>query len=149
VPAIIAVNSPAGTYPSRPIQLAALSGDRLPGSSKNAGSLGITYTQPMGDGEIIANWTATYRGNVVSRLGWNRAFGDLLPAYTTHRASLTYDTDRYSIGLFATNIFDKYAVTSVNQDRSRVGVNDDVRLRYYGQAVLSPRTVGIEASFKY
>lgn len=149
VPAIIAVNSPAGIYPSRPIQLAALSGDRLPGSAKNSGSLGITYTQPVWDGEITANWTATYRGNMVSRLGWNRAYGDLIPGYTTHRASVSYDTDKYSIGLFATNIFDKYAVTSVNNDRSRVGVNDGVRLRYYGQSVLSPRTVGIEARFKY
>jgi iron complex outermembrane recepter protein len=149
VPGIIAVNDPPGTYPSRPIQLAALDGDRLPGSAKHSGALGATYTVPVGDGEVIADWTATYRGNVVSRLGWDRAYGDLIPSYTTHRASIFYETDRYSIGLWANNIFDKYAVTSVSQDRSRVGVNDDVRLRYYGQSVLNPRTFGIEARVKY
>ena len=146
---IIAVNDPAGTYPSNPIQLDALSGDRLPGSAKNSGSLGVAYSLPFRDGNIVADWTATYRGNVVTRLGWDRAFGDKLPSYVLHRASLAYETDRYSLGLFANNIFDKYAVASVANDRSRVGLNDGVVLRYYKQTVINPRTFGIEARFKY
>jgi len=146
---IIAVNDPPGTYPSTPIQLDALSGDRLPGSAKNSGSLGASYTLPFADGNIVADWTATYRGNVVTRLGWDRAYGDKLPSYVLHRASLTYETERYSLGLFANNIFDKYAVASVANDRSRVGLNDGVRLRYYKQTVINPRTFGIEARFKY
>lgn len=149
VPAIIAVNSPAATYPSSPIQLDALSGDRLPGSAKNSGSLGATYTLPFMAGNLVADWTATYRGNVVTRLGWDRAYGDKLPGYVLHRASLSYETDRYSLVLFANNIFDKYAVASVSNDRSRVGLNDGVVLRYYKQTVINPRTFGIEARFKY
>lgn len=149
VPGIIAVNDPAGSYPSDPIQLAALSGDRLPGSAKNSGSLGATYTMPFRDGSIVADWTATYRGNVVTRLGWERAYGDKLPSYVLHRASLFYETEMYSIGIFANNIFDKYAVTSVSNDRSRVGLNDGVRLRYLEQTVLNPRTFGFEARIKY
>lgn len=149
VPAIIAVNDPAGTYPSNPIQLDALSGDRLPGSAKNSGSLGATYTLPFKDGNIVADWTATYRGNVVTRLGWDRAYGDKLPSYVLHRASLTYETERYSVGLFANNIFDKYAVASVANDRSRVGLNDGVVLRYYKQIVINPRTFGVELRVKY
>jgi outer membrane receptor protein involved in Fe transport len=148
-PGIIAVNDPPGTWPSAPIQLDALTGDRLPGSAKNSGSLGATYTVPMWDGDLIANWTATYRGNVVSRLGWDRAYGDKIPGYLLNRASLTYETGSYAFSLFANNIFDKYAVVSVANDRSRVGVNDGVVLRYYRQAVVNPRTFGIEASFKY
>jgi outer membrane receptor protein involved in Fe transport len=109
----------------------------------------VTYTMPMMDGNLIANWTATYRGSIVSRLGWDRAYGDKLPGYVLHRATLSYETDKYSVGLFANNIFDKYAVVSVGQDRSRVGINDGVVLRYYRQTVLNPRTVGIEARFKY
>ena len=149
VPAIIAVNSPAGVYPSRPIQLDALAGDRLPGSASNTGSLGATYIAPFADGNIVADWTATYRGTVVTRLGWERAFGDKLPGFTLHRASLFYETDRYSFGLFANNIFDKYAVASVSNDRSRVGLNDGVRLRYFKQNVINPRTFGIEARMKF
>lgn len=150
VPGIIPVNDPPGTYPSDAITLPALSGDRLPGSAKNSGSLGATYTMPLGDdSSLSANWTATYRGNIVTRLGWDRAYGDKLPSYVMHRASLTYETDRYSLSLFANNIFDKYAVVSVDQDRSRIGTNNDVRLRYYQQTVASPRTFGIEGRFKY
>lgn len=146
---IISINNPAGTYPSSPVQLDALSGDRLPGSAKNSGSLGVTYTKPFMDGNIIADWTATYRGSVVTRLGWQRAYGDKLPGYVLHRASLGYETDRYSLILFANNIFDKYAVSSVNQDRSRIGINDGVVLRYYKRSVINPRTFGIEARVKY
>lgn len=149
VPDNIPVNDPAGTYPSVPIKLDALSGDRLPGSAKNSGSLGATYTLPFKEGNIVADWTATYRGSVVTRLGWDRAFGDKLPGYVLHRASLAYETERYSLGIFANNIFDKYAVSSVANDRSRVGLNDGVVLRYYKRAVISPRTFGIEARFKY
>ncbi len=145
----IPVNDPAGTYPSAPIKLDALSGDRLPGSTKHSGSLGATYTMPFRDGSLIADWTATYRGDVVTRLGWERAFGDKLPGYVLHRASLTYEADKYSIGLFANNIFDKYAVASVANDRSRTGLNDGVLLRYYKKTVINPRTFGLEARFKY
>ena len=149
VPGIISINDPAGSYPSAPLKLDALAGDRLPGSAKHSGSLGATYFAPLGDGELIANWTATYRGNVVTRLGWDRAYGDKIPGYTLHRASLTYDWDVYSISLFANNIFDKYAVVSVANDRSRTGLNDGVVLRYFRQAVVNPRTVGIEARLKF
>ena len=149
VPNVIAVNDPAGSYPSVPIQLDAMSGDRLPGSAKNSGSLGATYDYPFKDGSIVANWTATYRGNVVTRLGWDRAFGDKLPGYVLHRASLFYETNRYSVGLFANNIFDEYAVASVSNDRSRIGLNDGVLLRYYKQTVINPRTFGIEARVNY
>lgn len=146
---LIAVNSPAGTYPSKPIRLDGLAGDRLPGSAKNSGSLGATYTAPFADGSIVADWTATYRGSVVTRVGWDRAFGDKLPGFTTHRASLFYDTDKFSVGLFANNIFDKYAVGSISNDRSRVGLNGGVRLRYLRQNVISPRSFGIEARMKF
>lgn len=151
VPGIVAIRTTPGNYDGRPkfTQIAALDGDRLPGSAKNAGALGATYTMPAMDGNIVANWTATYRGSVVSRLGWDRAYGDKIPSYVLHRASLGYETDTYSVSLFANNIFDKYAVVSVANDRSRIGVNDGVAVRYYGQSVVNPRTFGIEARIKY
>ncbi|EQB09873.1 TonB-denpendent receptor [Novosphingobium lindaniclasticum LE124] len=151
VPGIITIRTVPNDYDGRPkfTQLDALSGDRLPGSAKNSGSLGATYTVPMGDGVLSANWTATYRGNIVSRIGWDRGYGDKIPSYVLHRAALSYETDKYSVSLFANNIFDKYAVVSTGQDRSRIGVNDGVAVRYYRQTVVNPRTVGIEARIKY
>ena len=135
--------------PPKFTQLDAHDGDRLPGSAKNSGSLGITYTHPFNDAEIVADWTATYRGNVVTRIGWERAYGDKLPGYVLHRASLAYQADNYTVSLFANNIFDKYAVSAVSNDRSRIGVNDGVLVRYYKQTVINPRTFGIEARVKY
>lgn len=151
IPNILTVRTTPGNYDTRPkfTQLDALAGDRLPGSAKNSGSLGVTYTTPFKDGNIIANWTATYRGSIVSRLGYDRAYGDKLPGYVLHRATLAYETDAYTVSLFANNIFDKYAVVSVGNDRSRIGVVDGVTVRYYRQTVLNPRTVGIEARIKY
>jgi iron complex outermembrane receptor protein len=148
VPGILTIRETPGDYSNRFVQLDALDDDRLPGSAKNSGSLGATYTMPMKDGAIIANWTATYRGNVVSRLGWDRAYGDKLPGYVLHRATLSYESDTYSLSLFANNIFDKYAVVSVGQDRSRIGINDGTLARYYRQTVLNPRTFGFEARIK-
>jgi hypothetical protein len=135
--------------PPKFTQLDALAGDRLPGSAKNSGSLGMTYTAPVENGSITADWTATYRGDVVTRIGWDRSFGDKLPSYVLHRASLFYDNEKYSFGVFANNIFDKYAVASVANDRSRIGVNSGVTVRYYKQTVISPRTVGVELRLKY
>ncbi|WP_232492706.1 TonB-dependent receptor [Novosphingobium kaempferiae] len=135
--------------PPKFTQLDALDGDRLPGSAKNSGSLGATYTMPMTDGDLSFNWTATYRGNVVSRLGWDRAYGDKIPGYVMHRATIAYENDKFGVSLFANNIFDKYAVVSVGQDRSRIGVNDGVAVRYYRQTVATPRVVGVEARIKY
>ena len=149
VAGIITVNDPPGTYPSAPVKLLALSGDRLPGSAKHSGSLGATYVTPIFDGDLVANWTATYRGNVASRLGYDRAYGTLIPSYTVHRASIGYETDDYKVSLFANNIFDKYAVVSTANDLSQTGLNNGVLLRYYRQAVLNPRTIGIEGSIKF
>ncbi|RIV81632.1 TonB-dependent receptor [Aurantiacibacter xanthus] len=149
VPDIISVNSPAGSYPSAPIKIDALAGDRLPGSAKHSGSLGAIYTLPVGDNDLVLNWTATYRGNVVSRLGWDRASGTVIPSYTVHRASISYEMQNYTISLYANNIFDKYAVVSTANDLSQTGYNDGILLRYYRQAVLNPRTVGIEARMKF
>jgi iron complex outermembrane receptor protein len=152
VPKLLTIRTTPGDYGSRPkfTQLPGLTGDRLPGSAKNAGSLGATYTYPLSSGaSIVGNWTAVYRGNVLSRLGGDRTYATLIPSYVTHRASLTYQTDTYSFTLFGNNIFDKYAVTSVSNDRSRIGINDGVAVRYYAQSVLTPRTFGIEGRFKF
>ena len=109
----------------------------------------MNYTLPLLGGDFSADWTATYRGDVVTRLGWDRAYGDKLPGFVLHRASLAWQNDRYTIGLFANNIFDKYAVTAVSNDRSRIGQNDGVRLRYFRRTVIAPRTVGLEFRVKY
>ncbi len=54
-------------------------GDRLPGSAKHSGALSATYALPTGDNETIFNWTATYTGDILTRVGqralWRKAAG--------------------------------------------------------------------------
>ncbi|RVT40728.1 TonB-dependent receptor [Sphingobium algorifonticola] len=125
------------------------SGDRLPGSAKNSGALSATYSLPTGSNETIFNWTATYTGGILTRVG-ARGFGERLPSYVMHRASVTYRTPVLEMALFANNIFNKYAVTGVSNDLSRFGfVNGGVISRYYGRSVARPRVIGVEARVKF
>ncbi len=124
-------------------------GDRLPGSAKHQGSLGATWTLPVMETDALRlNWTATYRGDVVTRVG-GRGFGETMPDYTLHRASATYTHDRFEFGLFVNNIFDTYAVTAVGQTTEQQFVNDGVVLRYYQKSVVRPRTIGFETRMMF
>lgn len=130
------------------INVDAKKGDRLPGSTKNSGTLGVTWEQPMGEAKIVANWTAIYRGGVLTRPG-ARAFGERIPSFVTHRAAITYRMEDWEVRLFADNIFNKYAFTSVGLDRSKQTVNDGIANRYYTRGVISPRKMGIETVFHF
>lgn len=139
-----------GLVVSQGVRYDAADGDRLPGSARHSGSAQLTYTYPLPHGgEIEANWAATYTGDIYSRVGL-RGNGEAIPDYMTHRASLSYRGDRFEVGLFADNIFNKYAYTSVSNDLSsynqaRTGVVE----RYYARSVLTPRRVGIDFRIHY
>lgn len=128
----------------------AFAGDRLPGSAKHTASAQATYTQPLDNGaEVEATWATSYIGDIYSRTGL-RANGEVIPGYVTHRAAVTYRTDRFDVGLFADNIFDKFAITSINNDRSSFNqVRTGVIERYYSQAVLTPRRIGVDFRVRY
>jgi iron complex outermembrane recepter protein len=142
-------NSKVGSFRPKFSEVDVFAGDRLPGSTRHSGSLAATYTIPTGENETILNWTATYTGDILTRVG-GRGFGETLPGYLTQRASVTYRADKFEISLFANNIFNKYAVTGVSNDLSRFGfVNSGVISRYYARSVLTPRVVGIEGRFNF
>jgi len=139
-----------GLVVSQGVRYDAFSGDRLPGSSKNSGSAQLTYDYPLGDGrKIEATWATIYRGNIFSRVG-DRGNGETIPHYITHSASVTYIAKRFEVGLFADNLFDKYAVTAISNDVSSFDqVRTDVVERYYQLGVLTPRRVGIDFRVHY
>ena len=128
----------------------AFAGDRLPGSTKNSGSVRAVYTYPLGgDRDVQASWSSAYTGDIYSRVGL-RGFGTDIPAYWLSRASVTYRTDKYDIGIFADNIFDTYAVTSVSNDLSSLGLSrTGVTERFYAQSVLTPRQVGVQLRYHF
>ena len=126
----------------------AFAGDRLPGSQKHSGSLIANWKKEIGDDTSLAiNWGLIYHGNQFTKVG-NRGFGEVIPAYWLNRASINLTRGRYEIGVYANNIFNVYAITSVGNDFAKIGVqNQDygISRRYYSYSVLTPRTVGIEA----
>jgi outer membrane receptor protein involved in Fe transport len=129
-------------------QFNAFDGDRLPGSQKHSGSLIAIYNRPIGDdAELTLNWAVTYHGDVYTKTG-NRGFGEVIPDYWLNRASANVRYGRYDFGVYATNIFNVYAVSSVGNDYSKIGVqNTDfgISRRFYSYAVVTPRTIGFEA----
>ena len=125
------------------------SGDRLPGSAAHSGAISATYTLPMGDNKALFDWTATYVGDILTRVG-GRAGGENLPGYVMNRASISYITPVFELSVFANNIFDKYAVTGVSNDLTRRGfVNGGVISRFYARAVARPRVIGLEGRVKF
>jgi outer membrane receptor protein involved in Fe transport len=139
-----------GVIVSQGEQFDTFDGDRLPGSTKHSGSAQLTYTYPLENGgDIEATWAATYTGNIYSRIGL-RGNGEVIPDYLTHRASVTYHGEHFDIGAYVDNIFDKYAITGINNDISSFNqVRTDVVERYYGRSVLTPRRIGLDMRFHY
>lgn len=122
----------------------AFAGDRLPGTSKHAGSITATYTVPLeNDNELFLQWTTAARSDVLSTTG-KRGYGEAIPGYSTSRTSITYKTPQVDITLFANNVFNKYAVSSVSNDYTLARQNDGVIIRSYGYGVIQPRTIGAE-----
>ncbi|WP_174297870.1 TonB-dependent receptor [Sphingomonas bacterium] len=140
----------AGLVVSQGVRYDAFDGDRLPGSAKNSGSARLVYSHPLGDGaKVQAIWATVYRGSIDSRVGL-RGFGESIPGYVTHSVSLSYSNKQFEVGLFADNVLDKYAVTSISNDLSSYNqVRTDVVERYYSRGVLTPRRAGIDFRFHY
>ncbi len=128
----------------------AFKGDRLPGSTKHSASAQVSFTQPLANGaEIEANWATTYTGDIYSRVGL-RGNGEVIPGYVTHRAAITYHGEHFDLGVYADNIFNKYAVTGIGNDLSSYNVTrSGVVERYYATSILTPRRVGIDFRFHY
>ena len=128
-------------------QINALAGDRLPGSAKNSGSLGVDYAVPVGINMLNFAMSAAYNGDIYTRPG-NQGFGQVLPAYVTSRGSIGYKfaDQGFEVKLYADNIFNKYAVTGVGNNLSSRIIDNGFASRFYTQSVLTPRRAGIELS---
>ena len=140
----------AGLVVSQGVRYNAFKGDRLPGSSRHSGSAQLIYSYPLSDGaKVEASWATVYRGDIYSRVGL-RGNGEIIPSYVTQSAGVNYVGRRFEVGVFADNVFDKYAVTAISNDVSSFNqVRTNVVERYYALGVLTPRRVGVEFRVHY
>jgi outer membrane receptor protein involved in Fe transport len=138
----------------------AFDGDRLAGTPEQQGTLLVDYTRPLDNGWTLnANYSMTAVSDVYTKVGL-RNNGEVLPGYAIHGASVGVASGPWSVTLFADNLFDKYAVTSVRRDPSYIrmierfdpGTGDPIASipsRTYFQSMLRPRTVGLEFSYRF
>lgn len=138
----------------------AFDGDRLPGSPERQANLAVNYHHLMASG---LSWAIDYglhaQGDVYSRVGL-RNQGEVLPGYSTHHLAWTLFGDRWDVRVYARNLFDKYAETGVRSTPAFVrGIDGDpdgdgvadytFALRSYYKAVLEPRRVGVDFTFRF
>ncbi|HET9694571.1 MAG TPA: TonB-dependent receptor [Steroidobacteraceae bacterium] len=138
----------------------AFDGDRLAGSPEEQATLLLDYTRPLDNGWTLnANYSLTTVGDVYTKVGL-RNNGEALPGYTVHGLAVGVSSGPWRATLYADNVFDKYAVTSVRRDPTYVrpictefDANDEcvasIPSRTYFQSMLRPRTVGLEFAYRF
>ena len=125
----------------------AFSGDRLSGTPQHQGSFFANYVRGLSNGwDLDAAYGFTFSSNVLTKVGL-RNNGETLGGFTIHSASVGVSNDRWSATLYADNLTDKFAETSVRLDPSYVRDIANFELRRYYRHVIRPRSLGIE--FRY
>jgi outer membrane receptor protein involved in Fe transport len=133
------------------------SGDRLPGSPEHQGSVRVGYETVLSGGlGFNAIYGLTTQSDVFSKLGDGddccRDNGESLAGFTVHFVSAGLSADSWEASLYVDNLFDKYAVTGVREDQSKLvtaGPPPDFTLRRYFNNVIRPRTYGIDLRYKF
>jgi outer membrane receptor protein involved in Fe transport len=122
-------------------------GDRLPGTPEHQGFVAANYSMPLSDGSRVAfGWSVSAQSDVITKVG-ERNFGESLDGFALHYASATWFKDAWTVGLYAENVFDKYAETGVRGDTSDIRTLGNFDSRYYFHNMVRPRQVGLR--FKY
>lgn len=131
----------------------AFDGDRLPGSPKQQGNIGLNWYRPLSNGlAISADYSVYAQSDVYSRVGL-RNNGEVLPGYSTHDAAFTLFGSNWNLRFYVKNLFDKYAETgvrgtpafirSIDGDSDGDGnVDHSFALRTYYKSVLEPMRFG-------
>jgi outer membrane receptor protein involved in Fe transport len=119
-----------------------LDGDRLPFVPKMTGSLGANYRWAVG-----AGWTA-YAGGTVNYTGERRSdFSQRaakdVPSYTTLNLNAGIENGNWRLALYGKNLTDSDGITFLkSQSLSPAGSP-------FGAAVIAPRTIGADLSYRF
>lgn len=90
------------------------------------------------------NYGLTYQGDIYSSVGLIDG-GEKLSGYAVSDLSLRLTDQDWGVTFFIDNMFDKYAYTSVRDNKA---LNDDL-IRKHGHYVLTPRTVGVNVEYLF
>lgn len=129
-------------------------GDRLPGSPEHQGNVSANWEMP-----VFSTWdlSLTYGisavSDVLTRVG-GRGGGESLPGFVLHNASATLKGEQWGVGLYARNLFDKYAeagarLTSQYAQTLTDDAGGAVRVRTYHKDIVRPREIGLRVTYDF
>jgi outer membrane receptor protein involved in Fe transport len=125
----------------------AFDGDRLSGTPEHQFGFEIRHERQLSNGwDLDVRYGLTATSDVLTSVGM-RGGGEALAGYTVHSAAVSLRRDQWQATLYADNLTDKYAATSVRGNPSSIGQNGPFDVRRYYRNVLRPRTIGVE--FRY
>ena len=138
-----------------PNELLAPSGTRLPVSAKFKGNALARYEFPVGD-DLTAHLqgSVVYEGSRTSDLRlFERALIGGLPDYTTVDFSLGVKSDRWSVEVYARNLFDSLGQTTRTTQCAETTCGDPDGVTALGGKiytfVTTPRTIGLRVGTKF
>jgi len=129
----------AGPIPN----LSAADGDRAPWFPRTIVSVTGDYEVPLPAGKIHLSADYTYRSDEFT--DFSPAVYDYarIPPSVLLDASVGYETDRWSLAVFGTNLTDNHLVSIIDVNTN--GVYQPGNLQYWGR----PRTIGLHAHVKF
>src|SRR5690606_17910042 len=83
-----------------------LASDRILFQPDWNGFMTASVTYPVGPGEVRTDLTASYKGERVGS-SLSPTFSPTLEGYTVVNLNVAYEWDRYTVGVFATNLLDE------------------------------------------
>jgi len=127
-------------------------GDRLPHSPRHQGSFHVNYAQPVGQQSLIFHYGITAVSNVLTTTGARG--GEAFGGYALHSASAAWESDRWSLTLYADNLLNKFAETDVSRNRRYIQKLEDINgdpitLRRYSAFFVTPRRFGLRFSYNF
>lgn len=119
-----------------------LDGDRLPFVPKLTGSLGASYRWPLKAGwSANAGATVNYTGQ--RRSDFTQRAATDVPSYSTVNLSAGVENANWRLSLYAKNLNDARGITFVKSLSLQPGGSP------FGAGVIAPRTIGIEAGYRF
>jgi iron complex outermembrane receptor protein len=126
-----------------PCGIAGSAGNRLPGSPKSSGSVTVTYDQSMGESRrLMYTLNSTFKSSIINSLP-NEGFNAIdLPSYFFVNASIIFDTGRWRLGTYGTNLLNRRAEFGA-PNYTVPGLGS----LFYPFTISRPREVGLRGSY--
>jgi outer membrane receptor protein involved in Fe transport len=150
--------------PFKGVRADGLAGDRLPHSPQHQGTAYLSYKQPLaGERNLNFNYGITANSSVLTTVG-GRGDGEKLGGYALHSASAVLESNRWTLTLYADNLFNKFAKTGVIANRNYIQAVDrttlpppgneeivmlpePLTLRRYMTSFVTPRQIGLRFTY--